>query len=206
MKRMDYGSDMDMLQNPTFPKCQCEFIVARRRRLLWWSVWYLFCFRQVSECRLFPPAKHVFAWGNEGASSRDRAVYSFDVCYLSAETALTQSSPCMAVFSSPCPSAASLQVRQSLFSSFLLLISVWGVYLDKVDCHSLQSSSHCFMLLLNEQTKSSTDFPTSTEEMLFIICNNRINWPILFILSLCIYNIFSVWMDLNKRAACEISA
>lgn len=49
MRHMDYGSDMDMFPDPTFSKCLCEFITAWWWRcFLWWSVWYLFCFRQVS--------------------------------------------------------------------------------------------------------------------------------------------------------------
>lgn len=56
----------------------------------------------------------VCVWGSE-AASRGR-VYSFNIFIVSAGTVLTLSSPCKAVFSSPRPSAASLQ---SLCESFL---------------------------------------------------------------------------------------
>lgn len=64
MNRVDYGSDMGVLQDLTF--CVClRALVRSRRGFVRWSVWYLFCFRQVSSgcCkRLLSVWNHVFTY------------------------------------------------------------------------------------------------------------------------------------------------
>ncbi len=62
----------------------------------------------------------VFASGNKGTNR-------IGIFLFKCGDSLTQSSPCMAVFRDPSPSAASLQVWHRLFESFLKWASVFGL-------------------------------------------------------------------------------
>lgn len=125
---MDYGLVMDMLQNLTFCECFWELPLAwRGRRFLRWSVWYLFCFGQVSEYRLCLCRFHLFACMFLLKIIKQTNIlisYLLPQCTDSLCLSPLHVWLCL-VF--PCSSAASLEVWQFIWIFSVLTMTVWGV-------------------------------------------------------------------------------